>query len=865
MKVLHPLFRAILLRLVLMTLMAGGAWSGAMAQGASPAAPVAQSPATPVAPTPQAPADTNAPPAAPPAPAEPPPPVLSPAEQRELEDMQRPVTQLKSDIERLEKAVERSLDDDEELARLRAELSGVFDAAKAARDALAPKSAAIKQQIDQLGPAPAKDAAPEAANVMEERARLNAKAAEIDGALKNIELTVVRAHQLRDTLQQARQELFASQVLKRGPSPAAPATWQSLMRDLPGASRQVAETLSEWSQLAARKGPALAALVGGVLLLMVALVAFVRRLLARQLDTPRDQPPGFFAQAATVGWMAPLLAVPGLVSLAAFGAGLDALDLLRNEIGKIAETAFPAAIIFIAVSAMTRAILQPRRPAWRLVNLSTSAARTLTTIIGGIAAVFSLDLVLQEVIARLYIPLSISIMETALACLAIGLLMLALVKTRFEPKTATAAPAGGPDGQVAVQSAAAVSPLKPFLLKLPILIAAVAILTLTLLGYIGLGRFITQQVVVTGSAIAVVLVFHLAIRAMLGAPGTGIKPFETVLQERAGLEPAQSIFVTRAISVLLNVALALAAVPLILLTWGYTLQEALSWIRAAVFGFQIGEFRISFARIMLAALLFLALVFVTRLVQRWLDAGFLNSKRIDQGIANSIHTAVGYAGFIIAVLAAISYSGVDITSFAIVAGALSVGIGLGLQSIVNNFVSGLILLVERPIKVGDRVAVGDSQGYVRRISVRSTEIETLDKASLIVPNSELVTSKVTNWTHRNALGTATVRVTVSGRADAEQVRDLLLKVGAECPGVLQHPAPSVALENLGLNGLEFSLGTVVPDVTKAAAVQSDLRFRILKTLRDAGVEMAHAQSDVHLRDLDSVRSLLTRLAEERAR
>ena len=849
MKLFRLLSRTLLLRLVLLTLMAGGAWSHqVVAQGASPATPPAQ--------TQQAPADAAAPPAAPP--------VLSPAEQRELEDMQRPVTQLKSDIERLEKAVERSLDDDVELARLRAELSGVFETAKAARDALAPKSAAIKQQIDQLGPAPGKDAAPEAANVIEERARLNAKAAEIDGALKNIELTVVRAHQLRDTLQQARQELFTSQVLKRGPSPAAPATWQSLMRDLPGASRQVSETLSEWSQLAARKGPALAALVGGVLFLMVALVAFVRRLLARQLDTPRDQPPGFFAQAATVGWMAPLLAVPGLVSLAAFGAGLDALDLLRNEIGKIAETAFPAAIIFIAVSALTRAILQPRRPAWRLVNLSTSAARTLTTIIGGIAAVFSLDLVVQEIIARLYMPLSISIMATALASLAIGLLMLALVKTRFEPKTLTAARAGGPDGQVAVQSAA-VSPLRPFLLKLPILIAAVAILTLTLLGYIGLGRFITQQVVVTGSAIAVVLVFHLAIRAMLGAPGTGIKPFETVLQERAGLEPAQSVFVTRAISVMLNAALALAAVPLILITWGYTLQEALWWIRAAVFGFQIGEFRISFARIMLAALLFLALVFVTRLVQRWLDTGFLNSKRIDQGIANSIHTAVGYAGFIIAVLAAISYSGVDITSFAIVAGALSVGIGLGLQSIVNNFVSGLILLVERPIKVGDRVAVGDSQGYVRRISVRSTEIETLDRASLIVPNSELVTSKVTNWTHRNALGTATVRVTVSGRADAEQVRDLLLKVGAECPGVLQHPAPSVTLEHLGLNGLEFSLGTVVPDVTKAAAVQSDLRFRILKTLRDAGVEMAHAQTDVHLRDLDSVRSLLTRLAEERAR
>jgi small-conductance mechanosensitive channel len=288
-------------------------------------------------------------------------------------------------------------------------------------------------------------------------------------------------------------------------------------------------------------------------------------------------------------------------------------------------------------------------------------------------------------------------------------------------------------------------------------------------------------------------------------------------------------------------------------------------MRSALFGFQIGEFRISLLRIMLAPLLFLGLIFATRVGQRWLDKGVLKSKRIDQGIANSIHTAVGYAGFIVAALVAISYGGLDITNFAIVAGALSVGIGFGLQSIINNFVSGLILLVERPIKVGDRVSVKGQVGFVRRISVRSTEIETGDKASLIVPNSDLIMSAVTNWTHRNALGTATVKVTVAYRSDPEQVRDILQKVAAECPLILQHPAPGVGFDNFGADGLEFSLGTVIPDVTKAPAVESDLRYRILKAFREAGIEMPYAQHDIHLRDLDGVRSILTRLAEERAR
>jgi small-conductance mechanosensitive channel len=478
--------------------------------------------------------------------------------------------------------------------------------------------------------------------------------------------------------------------------------------------------------------------------------------------------------------------------------------------------------------------------------------------------VFAGDLILQEAIRRLYVPVSISVMETALASIAVAILMLELVRTRFEPKSVTAGVADAGEGAIAGRAAGPVPRFKPYLIKLPLLAVALAILVLTLTGYVGLGRFISTQIVVTGGAIAVVLVFHLAIRALLGAPGTGIKPLATVLQERAGLDESQSGALTRALALILNAALALIALPLILVTWGYSLPEALSWLKAAMFGFQIGDFRISLVRILLAALLFLALVFATRLAQRWLDTGPLKSQRIDQGIANSVHTAVGYAGFIVAILAAVSYGGIDITNFAIVAGALSVGIGFGLQSIINNFVSGLILLVERPIKVGDRVSVKGQEGFVRRISVRSTEIETGDRASLIVPNSEFIIGTVTNWTHRNALGQVVVKVHVGYQTDPERVRDILQKVGAECPLVLQYPAPGVGFDNFGPNALEFSLSAVVPDVTKASSVQSDLRFRILKAVRAAGIEMPYPQHDVHLRDLDTVRALLMRFAEDRA-
>lgn len=832
-------------------------------------APVQQSPAK-QAPQPTqggAPQDAGAqaPAAQPPAePAPPPPPVLSPAEQQEIAEIQRPLGELKDSIERLVKAVERNLENEEELQRLRGELIGVFRKTRAARDSLKPKSDALHQQIDQLGPAPAKDAAPESAEVAAERARLNAISSEVDGALKNTELIIVRARQLRDTVQTARQTLFTTHLLKRSPSPVSPTTWLRMVGDMPGAVRQVGDTLSGWVTLAARKWTELGGLIAGVIGLFLLLTGLVRWFLANRLDRPREEPPSFFVQAATIGWVAPLLAVPALASLNALGVGLDWLDLLTLEVGQIAETAFPALFIFIGVAALTRAMLQPKRAAWRLVDLSTPAARTVTKIITRIAAVFSLDLILQEAIRRLFLPLSIGVMEMALASIAIGLLMLQLVRTPFERKSVTT----GVRHDAAEASIAGVtepiSRLRPYLIKIPVLLLGLTILALSLAGYIGLGRFITKQVLVTGSATAVILVFHLAIRALLGAPGTGIKPFATVLHEKVGLDPKQGTIITRALSILLNATLALIALPLILITWGYTPQEAWMWMRALVFGFEIGEFRISLARILIAASLFLALVFATRVAQRWIDKGVSKSQRFDQGIANSIHTAIGYTGFIIAGLAAISYGGIDITNFAIVAGALSVGIGFGLQSIINNFVSGLILLVERPIKVGDRVSVKDQQGFVRRISVRSTEIETFDKASVIVPNSDLIQSAVTNWTHRNSLGTVAVAVRVSYKSDPQKVRDILQKVGSECQMLMQHPAPGVTFTDFGPDGLEFSLGGVISDVGKGDAAKSDLRFRIFEAFRQAGIEMPFAQHDVHLRDLDMVRTLLTRLAEERA-
>ena len=260
-------------------------------------------------------------------------------------------------------------------------------------------------------------------------------------------------------------------------------------------------------------------------------------------------------------------------------------------------------------------------------------------------------------------------------------------------------------------------------------------------------------------------------------------------------------------------------------------------MRAAVFGFDVGGVRISLARILVALALFVGLLAATRFVQRWLAAGALAQGRMDPGLANSIYTGAGYIGFAVAALAAIAYAGFDITSLAIVAGALSVGIGFGLQSIVNNFVSGLILLVERPIKVGDWISIKEGEGYVRRIAVRSTEIETFGRASLIVPNSELITQTVVNLTHRNLLGRLKVKVRVSYQADPEHAMKVLQHVAEQNTSILRHPPPVVVLDNLGDQALEFSVRVYLADINRSLQAQTELRTSILKALREAGIDV----------------------------
>ncbi len=780
--------------------------------------------------------------------------------------MQQPAAHLRAAIDALEKDVDAAKDSDTGLSLQRVEIEALLSGADLFLESLQPRYQAINAQIQRLGPLPGSDAPAESKPILAERLRLNALSAEIDGAVKSTGLVQYRARELLSRVQEYRASIFTTQLLRRTGSPLSPTTWQDVASELPKASSDLHWIAWRWWRSAKENWAALIGVVAGAFLLYFVLALVRGRILSGRLPPTGDIDLTYFERAATAGWVAPLFALPASAAAVAITVGLDSMGLTFLGTDRLAVTALPAVLVFIAVAALARAILQPSRARWRLVNLADAPASSLTRAVTLIGAVYAIDFVLKEIIRVLALPLPVSVVAAFLASVLLAALLLKIVRTRFEPLYS--APAG--DAETGLpdtppQHPAQISWLSPLLLKLPLLAVAGFILATSLLGYVALGRFVAGLVIVTSSVIVLVILLHLAIRALAGDGSPAAKALGGVVHDRLGLDANQGRSISHATVLILNALLALLALPLVLLTWGFTLADTLSWLKALIFGFEIGQVRISLAQIAIALVLFIALLTVTRLLQRWLSSTVLMPPRVDQGIANSIHTAVGYAGFALAVLAALAYGGLDITNFAIVAGALSVGIGFGLQSIVNNFVSGLILLVERPVKVGDLVSVNGHSGRVRNIAVRSTEIETFDKASLIVPNSELITSTVTNWTHRNALARVHIKAGASYKSDPEFVYAVLQKVASECPLILQKPVPDVSFDNFGANGFEFSLSAVVADVGKGGGAQTDLRMRIVKAFRAAGIEMPHPQHDVHLRDLDMVRDLLARVAQERAK
>jgi len=291
---------------------------------------------------------------------------------------------------------------------------------------------------------------------------------------------------------------------------------------------------------------------------------------------------------------------------------------------------------------------------------------------------------------------------------------------------------------------------------------------------------------------------------------------------------------------------------LMLRIWGYSDKVYAAAVQYVIEGFDIGKLHVAPLRVVIAIALFSVLVSINSWFKRQLEQNWLQKTRLDRGARDASVTTLGYVGIAVAILVALSVAGVEFTNLAIIAGALSVGIGFGLQNIVNNFVSGLILLIERPIRTGDWIVVGNTEGYVKKISIRSTQIQTFDRADVIVPNSELIAGQVTNWMLTDPWGRVKVPVGVAYGSDTARVMQIMVDAANKHPQVMNNypgiPDPRVLFLGFGDSSLDFELRCVIRDVDKRLQTRSDLFLAIDAAFREAGIEIPFPQRDLHFRN-----------------
>ncbi len=263
----------------------------------------------------------------------------------------------------------------------------------------------------------------------------------------------------------------------------------------------------------------------------------------------------------------------------------------------------------------------------------------------------------------------------------------------------------------------------------------------------------------------------------------------------------------------------------------------------------LGNVTITPALLMTIVLIILGTFWVSRLLQRMLRRNVFRRMRLKEGTQEAICRVLHYIIMFLGAFIAIEQAGIDLTALAAISAVLMVGIGFGLQNITSNFISGLILLFERPVQVGDFVEVGGIQGCVRAIKARSTTVETLDNVSIIVPNSNFISENVTNWSYQDTTVRIHVSVGVSYDSDVDLVAETLLQVGRAHPEVLDSPEPKIQFLEFGDSSLNFDLLVWIENSPRQYFVRSDLNFAIVKAFREQDITIPFPQRDLHVQSV----------------
>ncbi|WP_238481105.1 DUF3772 domain-containing protein [Dyella telluris] len=726
---------------------------------------------------------------------------------------------------------------DEMLTAARSSTQSVQQQADLLTASLAPQADSLKAKLDVLGPAPEKGAPAEAPEVASQRKQLLKDQADLNGQLKQAKLLSRDSQQMLTEISALRRDLFNAQISQRTASPVSVAFWSRLRQSFPDDRANFSQL---WQSLKGALGqawqPDNRAPFILCLIAAIALMAGGRRLLEHQLleIAARYLPSGHLRRSAmallvTVATMLVYGTAAWLIYLAVNWNGVFDQDL-DNLVRPLVRLMFFTA----TMAGLGRALLMVKHPSWRLPPISDDLATRLWPFPTLMALCALLMAIIERITNDIGASLATAMAANALVATLIGGLVAYALVLMSRARRALLATGETP----------AKRPLWVGLLVLCAFIGMVISLLSVLTGYIALGFYVAQQMIRAGFLIAALYVFMHIINDLCESLLSPDSRTGQRMQDNFGIAPARLEQTATVLSGVGRAFLLLFAIPLILAPYGAGPTELVDRGTRFFNGLSVGTLTIEPTSIFNAALMLLVGSVIVRLGKRWLSQQFLPKTSLDVGMQMSIVTLLGYVGGILVFVLVLGAMKVNVQSIAWVASALSVGIGFGLQAVVQNFISGLILLAERPVKVGDWVSISGVEGDIKRINVRATEIQQGDRSVVIVPNSQLITQNVRNVTLANAQGRVQIRLPMPLSSDASKVRQIIFDILRNHTVTLNTPSPSVTLDSIDAGSMMFVCTAYVSNPREVSTVKSDLLFEIVDRLRKANLPLTTPQDMV---------------------
>ncbi|WP_068082833.1 DUF3772 domain-containing protein [Novosphingobium rosa] len=699
----------------------------------------------------------------------------------------------------------------------------------------------VDARVAQLGPVT--PGVVEAPDIQAQRKLLAQQRSTIDSAIKRGKLLGTEADQLTNEIGQNQADAFSEQMSQRVASPLSGQFWGPLIRGLPRDSKRFSGFLAVEMHaiLQGIEGggmpPALLGLLFGVALIgpaRLALRAAGRRYVIERVPGSRIRRSTLALWLAVVGTLVPSLALLSLVM------GLRAGEMIAPAWAPLVSRFQIASLIAALITALGGALLQRRQPSWRLVGISDNTAqmlRPLTFIAAGVTVLGTLLMSLRDGMGASG-PMQAAV-DAVTALIYTGLVMAILV-TGARARThahAAAKEKGETEEESGEQSIMAFLSLASWGL---LILSVLSLLS----GYIAFSFFLMRFMIWVAVVGATLYLLLIAVDDICTAAFDRDSKLATTLYQGFGVRRSLVDQFGVALSALLRLLLILLAIGRVSRPFGSDVSSMFDQLSQIAQGITIGQVTISPGAILRAMAVLAVGMFIARALQRWLTGRYLPATDLDAGAQNSIAMVTRYIGLILAVLWAMASLGIGVEKIALLLSALSVGIGFGLQAITQNFVSGLILLAERPVKIGDWVKIGDQEGDVKKISVRATEIQIADRSTLIVPNSELITKSIVNKTLADPLGRIQLQFSVPLGSDVEQIRHMVMEIYEAQPAVIADPKPSLFIDTVIDGRINFNGFAFVNSPRAVYATRSDIWFRLLSELPAAGIELGTTPQQV---------------------